>query len=291
MACAGAEDSRLAVAEPPSAVHPVYRWLAETVEDSLQQRVPPPEGYRREPIPAHAYGTWLRGLPLKPGRPPVHLYDGNLKANQDAHHAVIDIDPGEHDLQQCADAVMRLRAEYMFSRGCDSEIRFDFTSGDVARWIDWREGDRPEVSGNHVTWGRTATPDDGYRNFRRYLDVVFTYAGSASLSRELTLVEDPSSPEIGDVFIEGGFPGHAVLVVDVAVNEDGERVFLLAQSYMPAQEIHLLRSPEEDIDPWYRARASGILETPEWEFRYKDLKRFSPVDCLAGSTGSEEVRR
>jgi len=33
---------------------------------------------------------------------------------------------------------------------------------------------------------------------------------------------------IGDVFIVGGSPGHAVIVVDMAVNSDGEKIFLLA---------------------------------------------------------------
>lgn len=50
--------------------------------------------------------------------------------------------------------------------------------------------------------------------------------------------------KIGDVFIKGGFPGHAVMVVDIAVDESTqEKVFLLAQSYMPAQEIQILKNP------------------------------------------------
>ena len=48
--------------------------------------------------------------------------------------------------------------------------------------------------------------------------------------------------EIGDVFIQGGFPGHAIIVVDLAENEVGEKCFLVAQSYMPAQEIHVLKN-------------------------------------------------
>jgi hypothetical protein len=134
------------------------------------------------------------------------------------------------------------------------------------------------VSGNKVTWERRAAADDGYSSFREYLDTVFMYAGTASLERELTPVADPASVEIGDVFIEGGFPGHAVLVVDVAEDEAGARAFLLAQSYMPAQDIHVLHS-FEDIDPWYRARSGGVLRTPEWDFYYDALKRFPHADC------------
>ena len=50
--------------------------------------------------------------------------------------------------------------------------------------------------------------------------------------------------QIGDVFIKGGFPGHAVVVLDMAENDrTGQRVFLLAQSYMPAQDIHIMKNP------------------------------------------------
>ncbi len=78
--------------------------------------------------------------------------------------------------------------------------------------------------------------------------------------------------EIGDVFIQGGSPGHAVIVVDLVVNSTtGEKRFLLAQSYMPAQDIHVLKNPNS-TDSWYSM--SEVIETPEWTFRSSDLKRF-----------------
>jgi len=40
--------------------------------------------------------------------------------------------------------------------------------------------------------------------------------------------------------IRAGSPGHAMLVVDVAEDERGRRIYLLAQSYMPAQDIHIV---------------------------------------------------
>ena len=107
------------------------------------------------------------------------------------------------------------------------------------------------------------------------------YSGSASLSKELKPVRDPLTVRIGDMFIRGGFPGHAVLVADVAENHSHDRVFLLIQSYMPAQEIHVLRNPSSllKLSPWYRAKAKGSLITPEWVFQYTDLKRFPRVSC------------
>jgi hypothetical protein len=273
-----------ALAWPGAAgAQPTYAWLNGTAPGaSLAERIQPPAGFRRIAAPAGSFGAWLRGLPLQPGRPPVHLYDGRLKGNQEAHDAVVRIDVGARDLQQCADAVMRLRAEYLWARDCREDIAFHFTSGDRAAWTDWRSGMRPRVQGSRVAWKRTQAADGSYANFRRYLDTVFTYAGSASLEKELARVAAPSRVEIGDVFIHGGSPGHAVIVVDVAEAEDGRRVFLLAQSYMPAQEIQILRNPAAE-SPWYRAAASGPLPTPEWPFRYEELRHFpASRSCRSG---------
>jgi hypothetical protein len=242
--------------------------------DSLERRISPPESFTRIPVAPGSFGEWLRGLPLKEGRPPIHLYDGRLKFNQEAHWAVVDIDTGRKDLQQCADAVIRLRAEYLFASGRAEDVAFNFTSGDPAAWARWAEGYRPVVTNGRVSWKRYSDPEGSYRSFRAYLDSVFTYAGSISLARELQPVVDPSEVDLGDVFIHGGSPGHAVLVVDVARRDsDGSKLFLLVQSYMPAQEIHVLRNPGRD-DPWYAATFGETLATPEWTFLRTDLKRF-----------------
>jgi hypothetical protein len=254
-----------------------YPWLGDyDASQSIVERIDTPAGFERVSLPSGSFGYWLRRLPLKPGKPPVRLYNGDLKGNQDAHIAVVDIDVGSSDLQQCADAVIRLRAEYLFSQARYEEIRFNFTSGDTASFVRWMEGYRPIVRGNKVSWARSAGADSSYRTFREYLNSVFTYAGSYSLSHELISVDTIDDLAIGDVFILGSFPGHAVIMVDVAVNQtSGEKVFLLAQSYMPAQEIHVLRNPvDENLSPWYGTDFGNMLRTPEWIFRPSELMRW-----------------
>jgi hypothetical protein len=78
------------------------------------------------------------------------------------------------------------------------------------------------------------------------------------------------------VFIKGGFPGHAVLVADMVENrQTGEKRFLLLQSYMPAQDIHVLKNPKsEDGTPWYTTAIGDQLVTPEWVFPKTALKRW-----------------
>lgn len=254
-----------------------YAWGPSPKAEPLSSRIDAPLGFRRIELPPESFGAWLRAFPTRPGREPVRLFDGREKGNQSAHVLTFDIDVGKRDLQQCADAVMRLRAEYLFAMKRTKDICFRFTSGDAVPWRRWAGGERPRVRGRSVEWephGASA----GHPSFRRYLDAIFMYAGSASLSRELESGIELARILPGDVLIQGGFPGHAVIVMDVAENERGERRYLLAQSYMPAQEIHLLRNPSAE-GPWYDAQAKGSIPTPEWNFRTRDLMRFSEVGC------------
>lgn len=259
---------------------PWYPWQGGTASsDTIATRFNPPPGFERSYEPIGSFADWLRHLPLKPKNSSVHLYNGHLKPNQHVHCAVIDIDTGSSDLQQCADAVIRLRAEYLYSRSEYQRIHFNFTSGDQASYKRWRQGYRPVVRGSHVNWRNSASDDASYSNFRNYLDSVFMYAGTWSLSRELVVRRRLSDLSIGDVFIKGGFPGHAVIVVDMAIKPGtGEKVFLIAQSYMPAQDIHVLKNPKATGgSPWYHLPHNGVLETPEWTFKTTELKTFGDI--------------
>ena len=65
------------------------------------------------------------------------------------------------------------------------------------------------------------------------------------------------------------------MVADMASNAAGERGFLLLQSYMPAQDIHVLNNPaSRDGAPWYAAPAGYPFVTPEWTFPVGSLKRW-----------------
>lgn len=269
-----------------------YRWLPDDMSGrgigtstgrNIANAIPVPAGFERIPVPGDSFGAWLRHLPLKPPGTFVLLYNGTRKGNQDAHHAVLDIDTGARDLQQCADAVIRLRAEYLYAASRLAEIHFKFTSGDVASFTRWADGFRPLVAKDRVRWIKRAQADSSYTSFRRFLGVVFSYAGTLSLSREL-VARPIKGIEIGDLFIRGGSPGHAAIVVDLAVDKaTGRKVFLLAQSYMPAQDIHILKNPvDPKLSPWYPVDFGEILETPEWIFKKGELMRF-PQEGESGS--------
>jgi hypothetical protein len=235
-----------------------------------------PENYERVDLPDSSFGSYLRNLALKPFGTPIKTYTGELKSPQTVHEAVINMEIGNKDLQQCADAVIRLRAEYLYKQHKYIDIHFDFTNGDRADFIKYAEGYRLRVHGNQTIWEKKAERDYSYPCFRRYLDMVFTYAGSLSLSQELKPVDAIKNIMPGDVFIKGGSPGHAVIVLDVAQNrKTGEKIFILGQSYMPAQDIHVLKNPSNAaISPWYNINFGESLVSPEWTFSVDQLMRF-----------------
>jgi hypothetical protein len=242
--------------------------------ETLLNRIKEPEGFKRVNVKDNSFASYLRNIPLQPHGRSVHYYDGRVKKNK-VHEAVVKIDVGAKDLQQCADAIMRLRAEYLLKTGRPENIHFNFTNGFRADYSKWKKGYRIKVNGNRVSWVKTEHEDSGYLTFRRYLDMVFNYAGTMSLSRELTRVAYKDMHP-GDVLIQGGSPGHAVLVMDMAVDKDGKKVYLLAQSYMPAQEIHVLKNFNDgQLSPWYELKEGVVdIQTPEWDFASGDLKRF-----------------
>jgi hypothetical protein len=226
------------------------------------------------PAGLNTFTGYLRNLELKQHGALVHYYDGTVKDNPGIYAAVVDMDPGTRDLQQCADAVMRLRAEYLFAIGSKDQIHFHFNNGFLADFSKWMQGYRI-VIGRTGGWVKKAAPASDHNTLRSYLDLVYAYASSLSLSKELRSVAWRDM-QPGDVLIRGGSPGHAETVMDMAVDSRGHKVFLLSQSYMPAQDIQILENPSnKDISPWYTLdEAPYTVHTPQYDFSTSELKRW-----------------
>lgn len=263
---------------PPRPAALVYPWQPTPgpAARTAAARFPVPAGCRRVAVAAGSWGEWLRYLPLQPAGTPARLHDGRLKDRQDVVAAVVDIDVGRQDLQQCADAVIRLRAEYGFSRD-PNQVHFHLTTGYDFWFSDFVAGRTFTVVGNEVTPAARPPEPPTHAALARYLVPTFGYAGTLSLSRELRPVP-LAAAQPGDVLIHGGAPGHAVLVVDVAEHPaTHQKYLLLAQSYMPAQSIHVLRNgADARLGAWFAVpdAARPRFETPEWTFAARELGRF-----------------
>lgn len=242
---------------------------------TINDRYFPPKDYIRVEVNQNSFGEFLRSQKLKPYGEKVHYFDGREKTKGGVYDSVFDVEIGDRDLHQCADAVMLLRAEYLYSQELYDEINFNFVSGFKAEYKKWMEGNRIKIDGNNVNYYKATDYSNSYATFRKYMDMVMAYSSTLSLDKELNQV-NIEDMEIGDVFIVAGSPGHAIIVVDMAVNESGENIFMLAQSYMPAQQTQLLINPNDDsISPWYSLKGKDKLITPEWSFELDKIKRFT----------------
>jgi hypothetical protein len=239
---------------------------------TIKERFPIPNNYKRVTTQTGSFENYLQNFPLKPHGSSVYYYN-NEKRTTAYHAAVLDIDVGKYNLQQCADACMRLRAEYLFTHNQKDNITFNFTNGFKADFKTWSSGKKIAVKGNKVYWVN-GNGNKSYESYREYMNKVFTYASTLSLSKEMQSLP-LKAMKIGDVFIQGGSPGHAVIVVDMAIDpKTGKKLFMIAQSYMPAQSIHILKNlNNKAISPWYELK-EGMIYTPEWTFSSNDLKRF-----------------
>ena len=244
-------------------------------KNTIKERYDVPEGYERVSTEENSFGEFLRNSKLEKYGEKVKYYDGRRKDKANVYDSVFDVDIGDRDLHQCADAVMLLRAEYLYQNKRYDEISFEFVDGFKAEYSKWRRGYRINVGENSCSYYKGAKPSNTYSNFRKYMDLVFAYSSTLSLDKELKSV-DVDDMQIGDVFIKGGSPGHCVIVVDMAENKStGQKVFMLAQSYMPAQQTQLLINPNDDnLSPWYSLDFGDNLRTPEWTFSKDQLKRF-----------------
>lgn len=241
---------------------------------TIKDRYFPPKEYTRVEVEENSFADFLRNQNLKPYGDKVNYYDGREKTRRGVYDSVFDVNIGNRDLHQCADAIMLLRAEYLYSVGAYNEINFNFISGFKAEYKKWIEGYRINVEGNNVSYYMATGSSNTYESFRKFMDMVMAYSSTLSLEKELTRV-NIEDIEIGDVFVVGGSPGHAIIVVDMAQNDNNEKIFMLAQSYMPAQQTQLLINPLDDsISPWVTLNSKVELVTPEWTFDLDKLKRF-----------------
>ncbi len=255
---------------------PAYSWFDGDAISTIAESIPVPDGFLHAAGASGSFGAWLRHLPLKPADSGVVLHDGRPVADHGTVAAVIDIDVGRSDLQQCADAVMRLRAEYLFSRRLTGLIGFELYLGERYRFAAYAEGRTPVPSGERIAW-RSGPPRDGsHASLRRWLDIVYGFASTRSLAHELRPVDSPADAAIGDVFIHPGSPGHAVIIVDLAVDpRHGRKLALLAQSSTPARDVHVLRNTlEPSLGAWFELVEGRPLVTPGRVFGPNELRRF-----------------
>jgi len=218
--------------------------------------IPEPWGYERINGDDVAYTNYLRCLLLKERGAKVQLYTGGNARFQSLNYAVVNM-PILSNAEQCADVCMRLRAEYLYSTGQYGRIRFQ------------------NVNGKTLSYGG----GNSRKSFERYLRNLYGVASTFSLSREMN-TRRLADMQPGDVFVYparyGQQYGHAVMVVDVAVNRNGKKAFLLAEGNTPARDIHVMRNFKNPFrSPWFilDEDADNLL-LAVFHYKANELKHF-----------------
>ena len=241
---------------------------------TLEERIGTPEGFSRVEADAESLGAFLRSYPMKADGSPVLLYDGSRKRNQEVHAAVFELPMEEEDLQQCADSVMRVYGEYYYAKGQYDRIEFPLGGGFMANFGKWSKGNGIGLNGDSLYWKENPQNDSSYASFQRFMRMVFAYSGTLNMEEYAEPI-DREDLQIGDIYIKGGSPGHVVMVVDLCENASGEKAYLLAQGYMPAQEFHVIKNPLHEDDPWYYLNEyEEPFRTAEYTFSEGGFRRF-----------------
>tara|TARA_R110001592_G_scaffold243631_1_gene504638 strand:- start:496 stop:1197 length:702 start_codon:yes stop_codon:yes gene_type:complete len=218
----------------------LYSYSQKTISNTFTI----PKGYER--LDTLGYSKWIINQTIKLNEK-VFMYDGSSKPGLNyIYIAKFDYNIGTKDLHHCADAAIYNNAKYLYDSGQYSKIKYHFTNGKLYSY--------------------------NKKDFIKYIEKIWIFAGSWSLKKYDTENVNIKNIKSGDIFIVGGFPGHVVSVVDVVVNNSGHKKYMLSQSYMPAQEQHILLNPKGGI--WYDLHLTKNIKTPQYTFTVKQLRRF-----------------
>ncbi len=242
---------------------------------TIQSRVDVPEGYKRVQYPIESFQEYLRNYKLKPYGSKIVNYDNSHYFWQRGHIGILEVPVPDNGLQQCADALIRIRSEYLWNQNRKDEIGFKFTSGHYCSWNKFAQGYRPKINGNKVSFHKSAKPDSSKANFYKYLNLIYTYSGTLSLYNELPSINNAKDLKIGDMLIKGGTPGHIVMICDEVINDKGEKLFLLFQGNTPAQSVHLVKNLQDsEITPWYKLEKDKEISVSNYTFDSAKFVRF-----------------
>lgn len=251
-ACSGPAGTVADMQDPPSSI----------------RDIPVPKGYARASDDQDSFCVYLQSLRLKSPGTVARAYNGKVSEYDHLTHAVLRMSIGGDPYLQCADAIIKLRSEFLWNAGREDDISFHFTNGFECPYPRWRDGARPAKAGDDVFWcDGAASPDSSFASFQAYLHVLYTFAGTKSLADEMEPVPEKDGIRVGDVLNVGGTPGHAMIVADVAVNKlTGRQAVLLVQGNTPAQDLIVLKNVKNPgLSPWFRVRR-GVVRTEKWTY-------------------------
>jgi len=236
----------------------------------------PSNDYQRIETEKNSFADYLRNLPLKKrGTDVINFRAGVFKAGSDTSVAyVIDMDIISRRLEQCMDILVRLYAEYLWSVKQTDNLILPLPGGYWLKWQDWESGFRPVFKGIEVQMRKSTHTISIEQSYRSYLNTVYSeshtqqfYYAYQSVAREKV--------QIGDFIIKKGTKGHAIMIVDLAMNKFGDMIALIGNGDTPACQFFLLNYQQDR--PWIPLKFDQeTLQLPlKRKMSWDGLRRFN----------------
>ncbi len=209
----------------------------------------PSDTYHRIQISEDSFAAMLRNLPLKsPGSDVLNYRGGIFKSGKDTSVAfVVDLDIRGRRLEQCMDILVRLYAQYIWRRNLVDHFKLPLPGGYWLSWKDWEAGFRPVFKGIDISMRKLSDFDDSYHSYQSYLNTIYAESHTQQFYHALQSLKG-EEVQIGDIIIRKGTKGHAIMIVDLAMNKRGEMIALIANGDTPACEFFLLNHKKDR--PW-----------------------------------------
>jgi len=243
-----------------------YPWIKYSssgrpkAQSALKQRFPEPPGYQRIAVNPETLGEWLRHLPI--AAPGTVVNDANGKAAivtlAGFVAAVVAIDM---HAEESADALLRLHAEWRFSKGDRESISYASNSGRMMPFARWIGGERIVLKKQDWDWAVKAAPlsNPTYMDLRNFLDAAYQWTDPSALAIQGKVL-DATDVAPGDYFVHAGKDPTLVIVLDVAKNSAGEPALLLAHVASPHQYMYVMRASKQSA--WFTPRANQEIAAP-----------------------------
>ncbi|MBC8182015.1 hypothetical protein H8E88_12930 [candidate division KSB1 bacterium] len=261
----------------PQNVKSSYQWPHNNKPgETIKSRFLPPNGYTRIKVENGTFAHYLRNLSLFADDTPVKDYRGRItKSKKDSTVAAVSDYPIKgKKLEQCMDILQRLWAEYLWSHHQFEKISFYLPGGFLLKWHDWKNGLRPKFHGIKVTLLKSARSDSSRKNFEEYLWEIFYRSNTQTAYFAYPKIEKKNL-QIGDFIVKKGKRGHAVLILDLAIDDFGNKVVLIGHGDTPACQFYLLNYKKDN--PWFPLnQAKNHLPLPiKKKMFWEGLRRFN----------------
>ncbi len=202
---------------------------------TLQSAIPTPWGFSRNSGNNEELEDWLRHLPILPKGSSIVSHTGDLLPTHDTfffgrHAGVLDMNV-LHSYEQCADMALRLHAEFLFAEHRESAIRFPYKDDHL-----------------QYTGGRSRA------DLESFLVEAYSKINTRTIIQDF---QEITAQELrpGDLIVqeatESNGLGHLFLVLDVAINNFGNKRFLIGEGSTPAQSFHLVKHPFH-LSAWHK---------------------------------------